>query len=95
MKIIFDLPDGLTEADIGSLKNHIMAYARSRLARKNGIIDVKSARIAAINSKWGSLKAFCEAQGYPVSTAWVAMQGKLRGPKARLIVEDVKREFNV
>jgi len=58
-------------------------------------IDLIAARIAAMRSSHGNLTSFIKTRGYPLSTAWVAMQGKLRGPKARAIVEDVKREFGV
>ncbi|HAX90636.1 MAG TPA: hypothetical protein DCY07_00295 [Rhodospirillaceae bacterium] len=58
-------------------------------------IDIVAARIAALRSPHGHLTAFIRSKGYPVSTAWVAMQGKLNGPKARIIVEDVKREFGI
>lgn len=58
-------------------------------------LDIKAARIAAINSSHGHLTTFLRSRGYAPSTAWVAMQGKLRGPKALRIVEEIKREFGL
>lgn len=58
-------------------------------------VDIVAARIAAMRSNHGNLTNFIRSRGYPFSTAWVAMQGKICGPKARAIVEDVKREFGV
>jgi len=59
------------------------------------VVDIRAARIAAINSSHGHLTTFLRARGFAPSTAWYAMQGKLRGPKARLIVETVRSEFGL
>lgn len=58
-------------------------------------VDIRSARIAAIQSEHGSLFAFLDSHGYPRATAWEALAGKFDGPKARAIVEHVKREFGL
>lgn len=58
-------------------------------------VDIRSARIAALQSSHKSLHAFILSQGYPLGTAWEALRGKFNGPKARVIVEHVKREFGV
>ena len=58
------------------------------------VVDITAARIAAIKSG-GTLTAFLRSRGFAPSTAWYAMQGRLRGPRARQIVEAVKAEFGV
>ena len=58
-------------------------------------LDIRAARIAALQSSHKSLHAFILSQGYPLGTAWEAMRGKFNGPKARKIVECVKRVFAV
>lgn len=58
-------------------------------------LDIRAARIAAIQSPHKSLHAFILSQGYPLGTAWEALRGKFNGPKARIIVDHVKREFGV
>lgn len=69
------------------------------VAKKNNpddhAVDIRSARAAALRSSWGSLHAFVIAQGFIPCTAWDALNGKYRGPKARLIVETVKSEFGL
>lgn len=59
------------------------------------VVDITAARIAAIKSGHGTLTAFLRSRGFAPSTAWYAMQGRLRGPRARQIVEAVKAEFGV
>lgn len=95
MKVIFDLPDGLTKSDIEPLKNEITRWAKDRIMSLSGTFNIKAARVAALNSKWGSLAAFCTANGYPPCTAWYAMQGKSLGPKGRAIIKHIKCEFGV
>lgn len=58
-------------------------------------VDIKEARIAAMRSEYGDLTNFMKQRGYPVCTAWFAMQGRIRGPKSRRIVEDVKATFGL
>lgn len=58
-------------------------------------VDIQAARCAAIRSEYGDLTNFMKARGYPVSTAWFAMQGRIRGPKSQRIVEDVKATFGL
>jgi len=58
-------------------------------------LDIRAARIAALQSSHKSLHAFILSNGYPLGTAWEAMRGKFSGPKARQIVEHVKREFGI
>ena len=58
-------------------------------------VDIKEARIAAMRSEYGDLTNFMRRRGYPICTAWFAMQGRIRGPKSRRIVEDVKATFGL
>lgn len=98
MKVIFDLPDGLTERDIPDLKAAIQDWAAKRVNAQSAaapLLDIRAARIAALQSSHKSLHAFILSNGYPLGTAWEAMRGKFSGPKARQIVEHVKREFGI
>lgn len=58
-------------------------------------VDIRAARAAALQSSWGSLHAFVISKGFVPCTAWQAIHGKYRGPKARLIVEAVRSEFGL
>jgi len=58
-------------------------------------LDIKEARIAAMRSEFGDLTNFMKQRGYPICTAWFAMQGRIRGPKSQRIVEDVKTTFGL
>lgn len=58
-------------------------------------VDIKEARIAAMRSEFGDLTNFMRRRGYPICTAWFAMQGRIRGPKSQRIVEDVKATFGL
>ena len=57
---------------------------------KHAPIDIIEARIAAMRLGHGSLLKFVVSRGWPKSTAWYAMQGKLNGPLSKRIVIDVK-----
>jgi hypothetical protein len=57
---------------------------------KHAPINIIEARIAAMRLGHGSLLKFVVSRGWPKSTAWYAMQGKLNGPLSKRIVTDVK-----
>jgi len=62
---------------------------------KQAPVDIVEARIAAIRLGHGSLLRFCVAHGWPRSTAWYAMQGRLSSPLCREIVETIKAELGL
>lgn len=69
---------------------HMNRIHRVHKKMKQAPIDIIEARIAAMRLGHGSLLKFVVSRGWPRSTAWYAMQGKLNGPLSKRIVTDVK-----
>lgn len=80
MKVIFDLPDGLTERDIPDLKAAIQDWAAKRVNAQSAAVpplDIRAARAAALRHvKYPNLRRASANMGYNFTYLYRVLEGQ-------------------
>lgn len=92
MKVIFDLPDGLTEADIPALKMAITDWAKEHVKNKTPQMDIRFVRARMIE-RGTSLQAWARSNGFNAVHVFRSIRGDYCGPKAKRALDLLRREL--